>query len=84
MARCLERYFGPRQKADIRYDPYLQRLSQRYVEQGDPVQLNWAILDFGATVCRARNPACGGCVLLDGCKHGKKMARRADQVATAG
>lgn len=29
MARVLERYFGPRKLADIRYDPYLQDLATR-------------------------------------------------------
>src|SRR5205823_5501423 len=28
MARVLERFFGPRKLADIRYDPYLQTLSR--------------------------------------------------------
>ena len=29
MARLLERFFGPREKADIRYDAYLQSLSRQ-------------------------------------------------------
>jgi A/G-specific adenine glycosylase len=31
MARVLERFFGPRQMADIRYDPYLQDLAYKVV-----------------------------------------------------
>ncbi len=31
MARLLERYFGKRKMADIRYDPYLQKLSYKIV-----------------------------------------------------
>ncbi len=35
MSRVLERYFGPRSLADIRYDPYLQNLAQRLVACDD-------------------------------------------------
>src|SRR5690349_20790111 len=45
MARVLERFFGPRQLADIRYDPYLQRLSYKIVEHESAKEINWAVLD---------------------------------------
>ena len=31
------------------------------VDPGEPVQYNNALMDLGATVCTARNPACGAC-----------------------
>jgi A/G-specific adenine glycosylase len=59
MARVLERYFGPRKLADIRYDPYLQKLAtQIIVNSEDPIKMNWSILDFAALVCRKRAPLC--------------------------
>lgn len=67
MARVLERYFGPRNLSDIRYDPYLQELSRKVLAGEDPKKLNWALLDFGAVVCRARNPRCEVCPLRSGC-----------------
>lgn len=67
MARVLERFFGPRQKADIRYDPYLQALSQRVVAKEDATALNWAILDLGALICTARRPKCLICPLSTKC-----------------
>lgn len=67
MARVLERYFGPRKLADIRYDPYLQDLSRRVVNCKDPVSMNWAILDLAALVCTKRNPKCSSCPLNDKC-----------------
>ncbi|MCG8386944.1 MAG: hypothetical protein MJA30_15465 [Cytophagales bacterium] len=67
MARVLERFFGPRKLADIRYDPYLQELSQKIVTHAEPKKINWAILDFGAKVCTARKPACEQCVLNSSC-----------------
>ncbi len=69
MARILERYFGPRQMADIRYDPYLQDLARQVVGKAkDPRLVNWAILDLGALVCTARNPRCNACPLKKGCR----------------
>lgn len=64
MARVLERYFGERELADIRDDPWLQTLSR--IACGGP-EMGWAALDFGAAVCRARIPRCGTCALA-GCR----------------
>jgi A/G-specific adenine glycosylase len=66
MARVLERYFGPRRLADIRYDPYLQVLAKRVVSCGDPISMNWAILDFASFVCALR-PKCEACPLKEAC-----------------
>lgn len=68
MVRLLERLFGPRDLADIRFDPYIQTLARRLVEADDPRHINWAVLDFGATVCKARRPDCGRCPLAADCR----------------
>lgn len=68
MARVLERYFGRRKLADIRYDPYLQALSYRIVEHKKAKEINWAILDFAALICQGRKPKCGNCTLKIRCK----------------
>jgi A/G-specific adenine glycosylase len=67
MARVLERYFGPRQKSDIRYDPYLQSLSKKIVNHKNYKEINWAILDYGALICIARKPKCDICVISKNC-----------------
>jgi A/G-specific adenine glycosylase len=69
MARVLERFFGPRTMADIRYDPYLQKLSHRIVEHRSAKEMNWAVLDFAAGVCKARRPVCNICVLKLKCNY---------------
>lgn len=69
MTRLLERYFGRRERVDIRHDPFLQEVSRQVLSQGNSVELNWAMLDFAAKVCRARTPLCGGCLLGRGCYH---------------
>lgn len=72
MARVLERYFGERQMADIRYDPYLQSLATRVVNHTKSKQINWAILDFAAIICKARTPLCEKCLLSKSCKFYRK------------
>ncbi len=69
MQRVLERNFGERELADIRYDPYLQELSRLVVNCEKPIELNFGILDFAAGVCKARNPNCKDCILNDHCQH---------------
>ena len=69
MARVLERFFGPRTYSDIRYDPYLQNLSRTIVTHPESKELNWAILDFAALVCKARSPKHEECPLNKQCCH---------------
>lgn len=69
MARLIERFFGPREEADIRYSPYLQSLSRSILSNGDPVLLNWAMLDLAALVCVPRDPDCAVCPLSGCCRY---------------
>ena len=68
MARLLERYFGKRKMADIRYDPYLQMLSSKVVNHDNSKEINWAILDFAALICRPK-PKCKDCKLKNKCAY---------------
>lgn len=73
MARVLERYFGERKMVDIRYDPYLQSLSYKVVNHQRAKDVNWAILDYAATVCKAQNPLCMVCGLRSKCLYFNKL-----------
>jgi A/G-specific adenine glycosylase len=68
MARVLERYFGSRKLTDIRYDPYLQKLSKRIVEHQKSKEINWGILDFAALNCKIK-PFCANCLLKSKCRY---------------
>jgi len=68
MSRVLERFFGPREMADIRYDPYLQVLGRKVVNVRDALTANWMILDFAAIVCTKRHPRCSDCPLQPRCR----------------
>ena len=72
MARVLERFFGPRKLADIRYDPYLQTLSHAVVDDCDAVSLNWGILDLAALVCQRTRLKCEICPLDNYC-HSRQI-----------
>ncbi|WP_171170410.1 hypothetical protein [Ruegeria sp. HKCCA0370] len=67
MARVLERYLRPRRLADIRHDPWLQEAAHWLVKCANPIRVNWAVLDFAAGLCRARNPRCNECCMLKKC-----------------
>ena len=69
MARVLERFFGPRELTDIRYDPYLQDLAWNVVDNKEAKKINWGILDFAAKVCMVKNPNCLKCNLRRKCKY---------------
>jgi len=70
MTRVLERFFGARKMADIRYDPYLQKLSYRIVKHVNTKEINWAVLDFAALTCKVK-PACHRCLLNSKCLYFK-------------
>jgi len=76
MARVLERFFGPRKLADIRYDPYLQKLARDVLPKRRFKEFNWAILDFAALICKPRNSFCDKCCLSQRCNYFGK--RRTD------
>jgi len=69
MARLLERFFGKRKLSDIRYDPYLQTLAYRVVRVDNSKELNWAILDYAALICKKSNPLCRSCKLSKRCSR---------------
>jgi A/G-specific adenine glycosylase len=69
MARVLERFFGSRKLADIRYDSYLQVLSQRIVEIIQIKEINWSILDYSALICIKNKPKCKICIFASKCKY---------------
>ena len=67
MARLLERFFGKRKLADIRYDPYLQTLAYRVINIEKSKELNWAILDYATLICKIVKPKCKVCWLKTKC-----------------
>ena len=73
MARVLERFFGPRKLADIRYDPYLQKLAREILPRKRYKEFNWAILDFASIICKSHRPGCNKCVLKAKCRANQNI-----------
>ena len=72
MARLIERLYGPRKLADIRYDPHINGIAHRLIRlAAPPKEFNWAVLDLGAAHCKARSPSCRNCPLLEVCPFGQ-------------
>lgn len=75
-ARVVDRFFGPRKIVDIRYDPYLKAISKEIVKnKRESLQLNWAILDFAALVCKAINPLCSKCPMESQCLYAQNLEK---------
>ena len=68
MSRILERIFGNRKLADIRYDPYLQKIAKFIITDQNSKILNWAILDYAHLICSPK-PKCEICVFRSICLH---------------
>lgn len=83
VSRVLERAFGPRKLADIRYDKQLQKLALQLVPATEPGNYFVALVDFAAEVCRARNPNCPQCP-VSLCAYGSASRERSQLMETRG
>lgn len=84
MARIIERYFGPRVLADIRRDSWVQGIAHSIVDDERAIEINWAVLDLGASVCTPRNPKCFACPLRSGCQYRRAAEGSATQQVAEG
>src|SRR5690349_10485734 len=61
MARVLGRFLGPPEGIEAKPKRALHAHALRLVRSKRALEVNWAALDFGALVCRARRPLCSEC-----------------------
>ncbi len=67
--RVLSRYFGISAPIGSQTGKKLfNAIAQKLLDKGNPGSYNQAIMDFGATVCKPRNPSCYGCVQAEFCQ----------------
>ena len=52
----------------------LQRRADQLVERRAPGEWTHALMDVGATICRPRDPDCGGCPLSAACRYARVAA----------
>jgi A/G-specific adenine glycosylase len=73
MARLLDRFLGPPEGIAAKPRRALHAHALRLVRSKRYLEVNWAVLDFGALVCRARHPLCPEYPLRARCQYA--MAR---------
>ncbi|WP_159637011.1 A/G-specific adenine glycosylase [Sphingobacterium composti Ten et al. 2007 non Yoo et al. 2007] len=70
--RVLSRYFGIDTPINSSVGKkQFQALANEVVSDTQPGLFNQAIMDFGATICKPKNPACENCILRLGCTASK-------------
>ena len=73
VARILARVLEIRPaRGELRKNPLVIAAARKLLEGGQPRQVNWALLDLGATVCRPR-PRCSICPLVQRCAYGANV-----------
>jgi A/G-specific adenine glycosylase len=73
VARIIGRVFGiSLDRGELRKNRLVRELGDELIRGPLPRQLNWALLDLGALVCRPR-PRCGLCPLQAECQFGSQQ-----------
>ena len=78
VTRIICRFFNLENKGDNRRNKHIWEKGDEIIAQ-DPARVkefNWALLDFGALVCMARNPKCEKCPVKSTCRYKRAKARR--------
>jgi DNA (cytosine-5)-methyltransferase 1 len=80
MSRLLLRFFHPKEFQDVRNDKILIDLANNVLNVKSCKELNWAILDFSALICKSRKPKCQDCILQSRCEFFNQNKTKEDQV----
>src|SRR5260370_29903334 len=74
--RVVKRFFGvTSSKLRPRADPELWEFLERLIPQGKGRDLNLAIIDFAALLCKAKQPKCLECPVSDSCTYYNEIGR---------
>jgi len=76
VVRIVERLFCIRSRGEGRRDPRIRQIANSLLVPGKAREFNWALIDFGALICRPSNPSCRNCPLQVQCCYGKQVATR--------
>jgi A/G-specific adenine glycosylase len=77
MARLLGRFLGSLERTEASPRRTLHALALRLVSSKRSLEVNWAALDFGARVCKARRPLCQECPLRTRCAYARSRQLQA-------
>ncbi|MET1129152.1 MAG: A/G-specific adenine glycosylase [Thermoproteota archaeon] len=80
VARVVSRLFGVKPRRAPHLDEAVLEAAQRLVEAGPPRDVNLALMDLSAKLCRPRRPRCWECPLRELCSYaGSQAASRGAQ-----
>lgn len=74
VARVLQRVFALPSSGDPNTDKHLWTFVRELLPATKAKEFNWALIDFGAVVCRPKNPLCNECSMLDFCSYRQQLA----------
>ena len=70
--RIYERVFSFKSKKDPRRDKKIWTFAEKILPKNNYKEFTWALMDFCACVCKAKNPSCSSCPIRSICEQGKK------------
>lgn len=73
IVRILGRVSGTKVTDGSRRSKRFQELSELILQKENSRELNWALIDLGALVCKPRKPNCGECPLISRCIERSKL-----------
>ena len=74
IVRVLSRLSGIEPPSDIRRAPEVWEIAWSLLPAREIKEHNYGLLDFAASVCKARSPRCGDCPASSGCAHARYLA----------
>jgi len=72
VVRIVERLFCVKSRGEGRRDSRIRQLANSMLILGKAREFNWALIDFGALVCKPTNPLCENCPLSDLCCYKRR------------
>ena len=75
-SRIACRLFGLRPRGEARRSRQVVGALDRIVGNGPAREINLALIDLGALVCRPKKPLCTVCPLVQMCNHGRRLNLR--------
>lgn len=71
VTRICQRFFGLEVYGDPRVDKHIGAFLNRIIPEKKYKEFNLALLDFGALICKSKNPQCSICILKQNCSFKK-------------
>lgn len=79
--RIFNRVFGIKsEKSRPRDDPRLWSFAQTLVPANNAKEYNWGLIDYGALVCKSKEPLCAECILHNICVFDREIKPEAKSI----